>query len=127
IAAHGRVVAIADAVAAHDDVAGAKRVDGVAVVAGAAGAGLDVRDAVVEHLRAVVADGGAQDFDAVVVGTLNGVARNQQALRVERYDRGGGGIGDDVAADVAGDVLEPDAVATAAGDFAIGDADVASA
>jgi len=35
-------------------------------------------------------------------------------------------IGDDVAADVAGDVLEPDAVAAAAGDFAIGDPDVAS-
>ena len=68
IAAHRRIIAIADAVAAHDDVAGAKRVDGVAVLAGAAGAGLDVLDAVVEHQRAVVADRGAQDLDAVVVG-----------------------------------------------------------
>ncbi len=93
---------------------------------GAAGAGLDVLDAVVEHPRAVVADGGAQDFDAVVVGAGNGVARNQQALRVERYDRGGCCVGDDVAADVAGDILEPDAVAAAADDLAIGDPDVAS-
>ena len=50
-----------------------------------------------------------------------------QALRVERDDRGRGGLGDDVAADVAGDVLEPDAVAAAADDLAIGDADVAAA
>ena len=77
--------------------------------------------------RAVVADRGAQDFDAVVVGAQDRVARDQQALRVERDDRGGGGVGDDIAADVAGDVLEPDAVAAAAGDLAIGDADVAAA
>ena len=70
IAAHRRIIAIADAIAAHDHVAGAKRVDGVAVLSGAAGAGLDVLDAVVEHLRAVVADRGAQDFDAVVVGAV---------------------------------------------------------
>src|SRR6202043_3081480 len=101
-------------------------VDGVAVLSGAAGAGLDVLDSVIEHLCAVVADCSAQDFDAVVVGALDGVARNQQALRGERHDRGGGGLGDDVAADVAGDLLEPDAAAAAAGDLAIGDADVAS-
>jgi len=55
------------------------------------------------------------------------VARNQQALRVERDDRGGSGIGDDVAADVAGDVFQPDGVAAAAGDRAIDQANVASA
>ena len=57
----------------------------------------------------------------------DGVARDDQALRVERHDRGGRDLGDDVAADVAGDLLEPDAVAAAAGDLAIGDADVAAA
>ena len=38
-----------------------------------------------------------------------------------------GDVGDDVAADVAGDLLEPDAVAAAAGDLAIDDADIAAA
>ena len=59
--------------------------------------------------------------------SLNGVARNQQALRVERHDCGRSGVGDDIAADVAGDVLEPDAVAAAADDLAIDDADIAAA
>ena len=36
-------------------------------------------------------------------------------------------VGDDVTADIAGDLLEPDAGAAAAGDFAIDDADIASA
>ena len=41
---------MADAVAAHDHVAGAKRIDGVAVLAGAAGAVGDVLDAVVDTM-----------------------------------------------------------------------------
>ena len=45
--------------------------------------------------------------------------------RVERYHRGGRDIGEDIAADVAGDLLQPDAVAAAADDLALGDADVA--
>ena len=36
-------------------------------------------------------------------------------------------LGDDVAADIAGDLLEPDAGAAAVGDFTIDDADVAAA
>ena len=70
---------------------------------------------------------GAQDLDAVVVGAGNGVARDDQALRVERYDRGGRDLCEDIAGDVAGNLLQPDAVAAAVGDFAIGDADVAPA
>ena len=127
IAAHRGIIAVADAVAAHDDIAGAKRVDGVAVLPGAAGTGLDVLDAVVEHQRAVIADRGAQDLDAVVVGAEDGVARDQQAPRVERDDRGGGGVGDDVAADIAGNLFEPDAGAAAACYLAIDDADVGAA
>ncbi len=50
-----------------------------------------------------------------------------QAERVERDDGGSGRLGDDVAADVAGNLLEPDAVAAAACDLAIEDADIASA
>ena len=48
-------------------------------------------------------------------------------LRVEGDDCGGRDLREDVAGDVAGHLLEPDAVAAAAGDFAIGDADVAPA
>src|SRR5450631_691519 len=127
IAAHRGIVAIADAIAAHDHVAGAKRIDGVAVLSGAAGAGLDVLDAVVCDQRAVVADGVAQDFDAVVAGADNGVARNDEALRIERDNGCRGCRGNDVAADIAGDVFQPDAVAAAAGEFAIDNADVAAA
>ena len=53
---------MADAVAAHDHVAGAKRVDGVAVLAGAAGAVGDVLDAVVDHDGAVVAGSGRAEI-----------------------------------------------------------------
>ena len=77
--------------------------------------------------RAVVADRGAQDFDAVVVGAGNGVARDDQAERIERHHGGGRDLGKNVAGDIAGDLLEPDAVAAAGRDLAIGDADVASA
>src|SRR4029453_10922031 len=127
IAAHRRIVAVLDAIAAHDDIAGAEGVDGVAILAGAAGAGLDVLDAVVEHERAVITDCGAQDLDAVVVGAQDRVARDDQAKRIERDHSRGGDISEDVARDVAGDLLEPDAVAAAGGDVAIGDADVAPA
>ena len=47
-------------------------------------------------------------------------------VRVERDDRGRRGVRDDVAGDVARDLLEPDAVAAAAGDLAIVDAHVAA-
>jgi len=79
----GRIVAIADAVAAHDHIAGTKRIDGVAILSGAAGAGLDVLDPVVDHHGAVVADRGAQDFDAVVVGVDDGVAGDREPPGVE--------------------------------------------
>src|SRR4029079_4200317 len=104
-----------------------ERVDGVAVLPGAAGPGLDVLDAIVEHQRAVVADRGTQDLDAVVIGADNRVARHHQALRVERGDAGDRDIAKNIAADVAGDVLEPDAVAAAVDDLAVDDANVAPA
>ncbi len=55
IAAHRRERAVADAVAAHDHVAGAKHVDRIAVLARAAGAVVDRLDAVVGDDGAVVA------------------------------------------------------------------------
>jgi len=92
-------------------------------LAGAAGAGLDVLDAVVRDQRAVVADGRAQDFDAVIVGALD-------RLRVTSKPR----ASNDTIAVVADlvmmlplmspNLLKPDTVAAAAGDLAIGDADV---
>ena len=83
VAAHAGKVAVADAVAADDDVRCAKGVDGVAVLTGAAGTGDDVLDAVVDHQRAVVAGLVAEDFDAVVAGAGDRVLRDQQALGVE--------------------------------------------
>src|SRR5579872_4517970 len=93
----------------------------------AAGAGLDILDAVVGDQRAVVADRRPQDLDAVVVGTPDRVARDDQPLGVERYDRGRSDVGEDIAADVAGNLLEPDAVAAAVADFTTADADIAAA
>src|SRR4029077_7325211 len=52
IAAHRRIIAVADAITPHDHVAGAEGIDGVAVLPGATGAGLDVLDAVVGNQRA---------------------------------------------------------------------------
>src|SRR5262249_35107565 len=89
----------------------------------AAGAGLDVLDAVVGNQRTVVAHFRAQDLNAVVVGTYDGVARSDQALSVERGDRRSRGVGDDVIGNFARDLLEPDAVAAAAHDLAIAEAD----
>ena len=125
VAAHRGIVAVADAVAPHDHVAGAERVDGVAVLAGAAGACLDVLDAVVRNQRAVVADRRAQDLDAVVIGALDRVARHDQAECVERYHRGRRDSGKDIAGDIAGHLLQPDAVTAAVDDLALADADIA--
>src|SRR5205807_3140923 len=93
----------------------------------AAGAGLDVLDAVVGDQRAVVADVRAQDLDAVVVGAGDGVAGDAETPGVERHHCRHRDVGKDVAGDVAGYLLEPDAAAAGAGDLAIGDADVAAA
>src|SRR5882724_3574179 len=126
VAAHAGVVAIFDAIASDDDVAGAQGVDGVAVLPGAAGARFDVLDAVVRDQRAVVADRRAQDFDTVVAGACDAVARDDQAFRIERHDRRHRGVADDVAADIALDLFEPDRATAAADDLAIGDANVAA-
>src|SRR5262249_14783129 len=79
VAAHRREGAIVDAVAAYDHVAGAKHVDGVAVLAGAAGAVVDALDAVVSDDRAIVARLFTPDLDSVIAGAADRVARNQQA------------------------------------------------
>src|SRR5712675_909829 len=52
--------------------------------------------------------------------------RRDQALGVERHDCRHRGIGDDVAADIAGNLFEPDRAAAAADDLAIGDAEIAT-
>src|SRR5262249_10287876 len=73
------------------------------------------------------ADGGTQNLDAVVVGAENRVARDDEALGIERDHGRHGDVGEDIARDVAGDLLEPDAAAAGARDLAIEDAHVASA
>ena len=52
---------------------------------------------------------------------------DDQAQRIERHHRRGRDLREDIAGDVAGDLLEPDAVAAAGRDLAIDDADIAAA
>ena len=125
IAAHRRERAVADAVAAHDHIGGAEYVDGVAVLAGAAGAVVDRLDAVVDDHGAVVAGSAAPDLDAVVAGAGNGVARDQQRARIEGMDRDVGAVGQDRVDDLAVDRGAGDGGAAGAEDFAIGDLDAA--
>ena len=121
VAAHGGESRVADTVAAHDDVVGAEHVDGVAVLAGAAGLVHDVFDAVVDDDRAVIAGLAAPDQDAAIAGTAHGIAGDAQPARIDREDRGISRI-DRVPGDVAGDGLERDAVAAGIDNLAIGDA-----
>src|SRR3979411_3179561 len=80
IAADRREGAVMDAVTAHDHVAGAVRIDGVAELTGAAGVVADFLDAVVEHHGAVLARNLAQDLDAVVAGLAHDVGVVGEAL-----------------------------------------------
>ena len=126
VAAHGREGRARDAVAAHDHVAGAEDVDGVAVLARAAALVGDVLDAVVEHQRAVVGLRRSPDQDAVVAGAADGVVLDRKAAGVHREDRGFGGVVYLGAGDGAFDAFEGDAVATRIDDLAIDDADRAA-
>ncbi len=73
-----RIFAIADTVAAHDDIRGPKHADPVAILPRPTGAVGDVLHPVVEHHRAVIARGALPDLDAKVAGATNGVARDRQ-------------------------------------------------
>ncbi len=91
-----------------------KAFDGVAVLARAAGSGLDVLDAVVDHDAAVVADDGCVKISMPLSEVSEIVVlRDQKSERVERHDGGGRDLAKGVAADFAGDVFQPDAVAAA--------------
>src|SRR5690242_3840267 len=118
VATHRGEIAIADAIAAYHDIAGAIGVDGVAVLAGAAGTCLDVLDPVAFDQRAVIADRVAQDFDAVLRCPADGVAGYPKAARIERNDSGDRNVGEGVAAEVARDEFKPGAAASAGGDRA---------
>jgi hypothetical protein len=76
-------------------------------------------------LRAVVARCRAPDQNAAVAGAVYRVGRDPQAARIDR-ENGGVAAADGVAAHVALDRLECDAVAAGIDDFAIGDADRAA-
>ena len=120
VAAHRREGGVADAVAAHDDIAGAEDIDSVAVLAGAAGSGGNVLDAVVDDERAVIAGRATPDQNAAIAGAAHRVAGNAQAARVEREDANVSGA-DDVSGDVPLDRLERNAVAAGIHDLALGD------
>jgi hypothetical protein len=125
IAAHRGKSGIANAIAAHDHIVGAKDVDGVAPLAGSAGFVHHAFDAVVDDQCTVVAWRAAPDQNAAVAGSANGVAGNLQAARIDRKD-GGVAACYRVGGDFALDGLKRNAVATGIDDFAIGNADRAA-
>src|SRR5262249_10158486 len=126
IAAHGRERALPDAIAAHDHVGGAKHVDGVAVLARAAGAVGDVLDAVVDDQRTVVAARRAPDLNAVVAGAIDPVARDHEAARIERMDGDVGRIRERGVDHLAVGGGADEAVAAGAPDLAVGYLDAAA-
>src|SRR5262249_21261731 len=99
-----------------------EHVDGIAVLAGAAGAVADGLDAVVGHDGAVVARLRAPDLDAVVAGAADGVARDQEARCVQRMDRDLDRVIQRAAADLAAGCAARDAGAAGADHLAAGDA-----
>ena len=121
VAAHRREGGIANAVAAHDHIVGAKNVDGVAPLAGSAGFVHHAFDAVVDDQGAVVAGRAAPHQNAAVAGSADGVAGNLQPARIDR-ENGGVAAVDRVGRDFALDHLERHAVAPGIDDLAIGDA-----
>ena len=92
VAAHRGESGVADAVAAHDDIVGAEHVDGVAVLAGAAGFVHDVFDAVVDDERAVIAGLAAPDQDAAIAGAAHGIAGDAQPARVDEKIAASAGV-----------------------------------
>jgi hypothetical protein len=125
IAAHRRESGIANAVAAHDHIVGAKDVDGVAPLAGSAGFVHHAFDAVVDDQGAVVARRAAPNQDAAIAGSANRIAGNLQPARIDRENGGIAAI-DRVGCDFAIDGLKRNAVAPGIEDLAIGDADRAA-
>ena len=110
-------------VAAHDHVGGAIDVDGIAVLASAAGARAGVIDAVVGDQAAVVPLDALTDTDAAIAGfgmTLAAMMRPRLSLQNSALSAAPVIV---QCRHVAVAVLERDAVAAGAGDFAIGDAD----
>ena len=79
VAADRRVGAVGDAVAGHEHAAGAKNVDAVAVLPGAAAVGADALDAVVGDDAAVLAGLRAPDLDAVVGAVGDRVVQDVEA------------------------------------------------
>ena len=82
IAADRRERGVADVVAAHDHVGGAKHVDGVTVLAGAAGARERILDAVVGDRGAVAAFLALPNQNAAIAGLDDGVGGNHQPAAV---------------------------------------------
>src|SRR6185369_16575716 len=107
----------ANSVAAHDDIAGAEHVDGIAVLARAAGHVVDVLDAVVDHERAVVAFLRPVHQNATVTGAAHDVVLDRQAARVERVDGNVRGLRDGGVGHRALDLEQADAAAARAGNL----------
>ncbi len=100
---------------------GAKDVDAVAVLAGAAAERRDVADAVARDDRAVVGDLPAMDENAAIAAGRHGVAGDLQAGAFDRKQASVSRAGNLAALDAAGHALKGDAVLAAADDAAIVD------
>src|ERR1039458_714864 len=114
---------VADVVAAHDHVGGAKDVDRVAVLAGAAAARAGVLDPVVGDRAAIRTLVALPKPDAAIAGLGDGVGGDQQAATVVAEQRIVRRAGNGRVRDFAVAALKRDAVAAGAGDLAFGDAD----
>src|SRR5207253_4793178 len=124
--AHRRIGGAADAVAAHDNIAGAEDVDSVAVLAGAASKVVDILDAVVDDERAVVALLRPVHENAAVAGAAHDVVLDRQAACIQRIDGDIRGLRDRGIGHCALDLEQTDTAAARARDLAIHDTDVAA-
>ncbi len=88
IAAHGRKGAMRDMIAPHDDIAGAKDIDGIAVLTGTAGAVGNILDAVAGNDGAVLAFLATPNLNAVIGRARDIVAQDNKPARIEGMDRG---------------------------------------
>jgi len=110
IAAYRRIIAIADAISPHDHVPRAERVDGIAVLPGTAGAGLESSMRLSATRVAVIADRGAQISMPLSLVPKIG-CRETIRPRASNDTTPWSRFRQDIAADVARNLLQPDSIA----------------
>src|SRR4029079_12305704 len=101
IAAHGRERTIPDAIAAHNHIRGAKHIDRVAILAGAAEPVLHVLDAIIDDHRAIILRSRTPHLDARIAGVSDLIACDQKPARVENVDGNIGNFREGAVAELA--------------------------